>query len=37
MDNKSKYSIEVKNMTKNFKVYYDKPNTLKERLVLEKQ
>ena len=36
MDNKSKYSIEVKNMTKNFKVYYDKPNTLKERLVFWK-
>lgn len=26
-------AIEVKNMSKSFKVYYDKPNTLKERLV----
>lgn len=26
-------SIEVKNVTKSFKVFYDKPNTLKERLV----
>ncbi|MBR1376730.1 MAG: ABC transporter ATP-binding protein [Bacilli bacterium] len=25
--------IRVRNMTKNFKLYYDKPNTLKERLV----
>ena len=30
------YSIVVKNMTKNFKVYYDKPKTLKERLVFWK-
>ena len=29
-------AIEVKNMTKKFKVYYDKPNTLKERLVFWK-
>ena len=29
----NEYSIVVKNMTKKFKVYYDKPNTLKERLV----
>ena len=29
-------AITVKNMTKNFKVYYDKPNTLKERLVFWK-
>ena len=36
MEKDSKYSIEVKNMTKNFKVYYDKPNTLKERLVFWK-
>ena len=36
MENKSKYSIEIKNMTKNFKIYYDKPNTLKERLVFWK-
>ena len=26
-------AIEVKNMTKSFKLFYDKPNTLKERLV----
>ncbi len=26
-------AIEVKNVTKNFKLYYDKPSTLKERLV----
>ena len=26
-------SIEVKNMTKSFKLFYDKPSTLKERLV----
>ncbi len=30
------YSIVVRNMTKNFKVYYDKPKTLKERLVFWK-
>ena len=30
------YSIIVKNVTKKFKVYYDKPNTLKERLVFWK-
>ena len=30
---KEEYSIEVKNVTKKFKVYYDKPNTLKERIV----
>ena len=30
---KEEYSIEVNNVTKKFKVYYDKPNTLKERLV----
>ena len=33
---KDDYSIEVKNVTKKFKVYYDKPNTLKERLVFWK-
>ena len=33
---KNNYSIEVKNVTKQFKVYYDKPNTLKERLVFWK-
>ena len=26
-------AIEVKNVTKSFKLYYDKPSTLKERLV----
>ena len=30
------YSIEVKNVTKKFKVFYDKPNTLKEKLVFWK-
>ena len=30
------YSIVVKDMTKKFKVYYDKPKTLKERLVFWK-
>ena len=30
---KNKYAIEVKDMTKNFKIYSDKPSTLKERLV----
>lgn len=30
-------AIEVKNMSKSFKVYYDKPNTLKERLVFFKR
>ena len=29
-------AIEVKNVTKKFKVFYDKPNTLKERLVFWK-
>ena len=33
---KEEYSIEVKNVTKRFKVFYDKPNTLKERLVFWK-
>ena len=27
------YAIKIKNMSKSFKLYYDKPNTLKERLV----
>ena len=36
MEAKEKYSIEVKNVTKKFKVFYDKPNTLKERLVFWK-
>ena len=30
-------AVEVKNMSKSFKVYYDKPNTLKERLVFFKR
>ena len=33
---KEEYSIEIKNVTKRFKVFYDKPNTLKERLVFWK-
>ena len=33
---KSNYAIEVKNMSKDFKLIYDKPNTLKERLVFWK-
>ena len=27
------YAIEVKNMSKNFNIYYDKANTLKEKLM----
>lgn len=30
-------AIKVNNVTKNFKIYYDKPNTLKERLVFWKK
>jgi ABC-2 type transport system ATP-binding protein len=30
---KQEYAIEVRNVTKNFKLYYDKPSTLKERMV----
>lgn len=30
---KSDLAVEIKNMSKRFKVYYDKPNTLKERIV----
>ena len=30
---KKEYAIKVENMTKSFKLFYDKPNTLKERLV----
>ena len=33
MNNKEDYAILVNHVTKKFKVYYDKPNTLKERLV----
>ena len=29
----SNVAIKVENMTKKFKLFYDKPNTLKERLV----
>ena len=36
MENKEDYSIIVEDVTKKFKVYYDKPNTLKERLVFWK-
>ena len=37
MMSKSGNAIEVKNMSKDFKVIYDKPNTLKERLVFWKK
>lgn len=33
MDKKDEFVIRVKNMTKKFKLFYDKPATLKERLV----
>ena len=33
MEKKNEVVIKVRDMTKNFKLYYDKPNTLKERLV----
>jgi ABC-2 type transport system ATP-binding protein len=33
---KEDYAIKVENVSKKFKVYYDKPNTLKERLVFWK-
>lgn len=33
MKKNSEYAIEIKNLTKKFKLYYDKPSTLKERLV----
>ncbi len=36
MEEKKQDSIVVKDVTKKFKVYYDKPNTLKERLVFWK-
>ncbi len=36
MAKREKYSIKVENVTKKFKVYFDKPNTLKERLVFWK-
>ena len=36
MSDNIKYSIDVNNVTKKFKTYYDKSNTLKERLVFWK-
>ena len=33
MSKKEEYSIKVENLTKEFKLFYDKPSTLKERLV----
>lgn len=36
MNTKNEYSIIVDNVTKKFKIYYDKPNTLKEKLVFWK-
>lgn len=33
MKKENKIAIKVENLTKSFKLYYDKPNTLKERLV----
>lgn len=33
MKKNQNYAIQVNNLTKNFKIYYDKPSTLKERLV----
>ena len=33
----SNNAIEVKDMSKDFKVYYDKPNTLKEKIVLNQE
>jgi len=33
MNKRSSYAIKVENMSKRFKLFYDKPNTLKERLV----
>ena len=36
MKNKNDYVINVNHVTKKFKVYYDKPNTLKERIVFWK-
>ena len=36
MNTKKDYAIKVSNVTKKFKVYYDKANTLKEQLVFWK-
>ena len=33
MSKKEEYAIQVENLTKEFKLFYDKPSTLKERLV----
>lgn len=33
MKKNQNFAIQVNNLTKNFKIYYDKPSTLKERLV----
>ena len=35
--NKSEYVIDVDNVYKSFNVYYDKSNTLKERLIFWKK
>ena len=32
MNNKEDYAILVNHVTKKFKVYYDKPNTLKRKI-----
>ena len=37
MNKKNKYAIIVDNVTKSFKLHYDKPNTLKERIVFFKK
>ena len=37
MKKKENYAIKVCNVTKVFKLYYDKPNTLKERIVFWKK
>ena len=34
---KEEYAIKIENLIKYFKLYYDKPNTLKERLVFWKR
>ena len=37
MNKKNKYAIKVEDVTKSFKLHYDKPNTLKERIVFFKK
>ena len=37
MEKKKNYSIKIENVTKKFKIYSDKPNTLKERIVFFKK